>query len=156
LIIFLFALVFAFSDFLVKKIVLQTLSYNQPRQVIEGIVYLRLVYNRGIAFGLFKDKTVIFTVLGAVFLLLFIFWLYKTRHKHRFRDKLFLSMVLGGGLNNLYDRIYFGYVIDYIDLTWWPVFNLSDSFITLGCVFFVISMFLEYAKNKKQNLSTKE
>ena len=48
-------------------------------------------------------------------------------------------MILGGALCNLYDRIFSGYVVDYIDLGWWPVFNLSDSLISVGCTLMVIT-----------------
>ncbi len=134
---------FFFSiDFLVKRILEQNLTYNHLYPVIGNILHIRLVHNTGIAFGLFKDKTIILTLAGIIFIVVFTVWIIKEYSRFNLRQKIFMSMVLGGGLGNLYDRIVYGFVIDYIDLGWWPVFNLADSFISIGCVLFLLNHLL--------------
>lgn len=51
---------------------------------------------------------------------------------------LALSMILGGGLGNLFDRVNMGYVVDFIDVGFWPVFNLADSFVSIGAVMLAV------------------
>ncbi|MCL4387172.1 MAG: signal peptidase II [Patescibacteria group bacterium] len=52
--------------------------------------------------------------------------------KNSFENHVFLGLMVGGGISNLIDRIRFGYVIDYLNLRFWPAFNLADAFIVLG------------------------
>jgi len=61
-------------------------------------------------------------------------------------ELLSFSFIFGGALANLWERVFLGYVVDYLDLGFWPVFNLADSFITLGCVFLIAGHFF----SKKQ------
>ena len=146
LILFLTLLFFSI-DFFFKKFVQQTFSFNTGYHLIKNIVDLRLVHNTGAAFGMLRDKTLFLIFLGIILLAIFFVWARKMRYS--FLRKIFISMILGGALCNLYDRIVFGYVIDYIDLGWWPVFNLSDTFISVGCILLIISYLHEDARKKK-------
>lgn len=138
MLIFFLSLLFFSIDFFLKKFIQVYLPYDTAFSLIKHIADIRVVHNRGAAFGILQAKTPLLIFMGVVFLLVFIFWIIKATHS--LREKIFLSMILGGALCNLYDRVVFGYVIDYIDLGWWPVFNLSDTFITLGCIFFIIML----------------
>jgi len=145
--IILLTIIFFSIDFFLKKFIEHAFSFNTTYPLINNIVSLRVVHNTGAAFGILQGKRPFLIFLGIAFLAVFLFL--TLRQKYSFTRKVFLSMILGGALCNLYDRIFLGYVIDYIDLGWWPVFNLSDSFITLGCSFFIISYLLDNAgKNK--------
>ena len=149
LIIFL-TIIFFSADFFLKKIIEQKFSFNTSYPLIKNVVSLRIVHNTGAAFGILRGETLFLVFLGIIFLAIFLFWVF--RQKYTASGKVFLSMILGGALCNLYDRIFLGYVIDYIDLGWWPVFNLSDSFITVGCSFFIVSYLCENAGKKKTGI----
>jgi len=97
---------------------------------------LTLVRNTGAAFGLFRDQTIIFILISAIAIICIGFYLIKKKTSYY----LPLSLILGGAVGNLIDRLRFGYVVDFIDLRFWPVFNVADSCITIGAVilFFVI------------------
>lgn len=139
-VLFLFLSLFFFLvDFFVKKSAEVYLSPGRSYPLVKGLLSLTLVHNRGAVFGLFSGRTSFLIGAGLFLVIFFIFWLRK--EQARLRDKFFLSMILGGAVSNLYDRIFLGYVVDYIDLGWWPVFNLSDSFITIGCLFFIVFSF---------------
>lgn len=129
------ALVFV-SDFFVKQYFLKNPSF-QSVPVIKNILYISVVFNSGAAFGIFKGKTTFLTYIGLLFLLLFFVGFMKEEK----RNKIFLiscGLIIGGALSNLYDRIFIGYVVDYIDLRVWPVFNISDSAISIGaCLLFL-------------------
>ena len=115
---------------------------------------INLVWNEGIAFGLLTfDKNHLYNLLTILIIVLIII-IFSMILKSKGFKKYSLSMVLGGALGNLYDRIYFKAVPDFIDFHignfHWFIFNVSDIFITLG-VLFLIS--LELINNKKEKLN---
>lgn len=107
--------------------------------------HLALVRNTGAAFGLFKNQTHIFILISAAVIIFIGFYLVKRRKTlpPAPLENFFLTglaLVLGGAAGNLIDRLRLGYVVDFIDLRFWPAFNIADSCITIGAVilFFVI------------------
>ena len=115
------------------------------------------IKNFGGAFNLFNDATLdigiifIFLVsLICLYLLLAIFTNLVFK-KIKFRERIYWSVILSGGLGNLLDRVYRGYVVDFIDITFNPyVFNLADCFVTLGIIFLIIDSFF-YTNVRKDN-----
>ncbi len=110
-----------------------------------AITRLTLVRNTGAAFGLFRDQTVIFILISVIAIISIGFYLIKKRKTKPLvlSENFFLtglSLILGGAIGNLIDRLRFGYVVDFIDLRFWPVFNVADSCITIGAaiLFFAI------------------
>jgi signal peptidase II len=96
-----------------------------------GPFWIHHVQNSGIAFGLFSSATpVVIALTGlAVAWMLAYFARAGTRHPVL---PVALGLVIGGSLSNLLDRVRLGYVTDFLDLRWWPAFNLADSFIVIG------------------------
>ena len=144
-----FSLLFFSADFFLKRYIQANFLLNKPYPLIGKVVVLRLVYNQGAAFGILQGKTFFLIFTGIIFLIFFLVWI--ARAKLSWKELGFLGMILGGALSNLYDRIFLGAVVDYIDLRFWPIFNLSDTFITLGCLFLLIGYFKQ-AKCKKRVL----
>jgi signal peptidase II len=95
--------------------------------------YVRFTYveNRGAAFGLLQNQTAFFILVGVVVITVIIL---SFRYMHNPSVLLIscLGLQMGGAVGNLIDRIRTGYVVDFIDLTFWPVFNLADSAIVCG------------------------
>ncbi len=114
---------------------------------------IRLIWNEGIAFGLFSfDEQTFYnflTVLISIIILLIIFMIIKNKGLKKYS----LLMILGGALGNIFDRIFYNAVPDFIDIHvgdfHWFIFNVADIFITVG-VFFMI--FLELTDNNKEKL----
>ena len=95
---------------------------------------MTLVHNTGIAFGLFKDQGIVFIIIPVIAIVLLIFnILYYRNNRELSRTYIIgFSLILGGAIGNLIDRIQVGYVIDFLDFRIWPVFNMADSAITVG------------------------
>jgi len=124
------------TDQLIKNFILSRFEFNES--IGWSFLNITLVRNTGTVFGLFKGNNLFFIIVGFITVLIITIALFKSRGKI-LSFKLCLVLVLSGAISNLIDRLRFGYVIDYIDLTIWPVFNLADSAITVAVVLFLFS-----------------
>ena len=119
------------ADQLTKLAITAALQPGQSLPLLAPILHLTYVQNTGAAFGLFKGQQPLFVILSCLVIGVII-WELRTK---RARDAAALwgcGLVLGGAVGNLIDRLRLGYVIDFIDLRVWPVFNVGDSAITIG------------------------
>lgn len=110
--------------------------------------WFSLVYsqNFGTAWSLPVPKEIILP-LNVVILVLAAYWLPKALNLRNRFTFIALALIFGGALGNIYDRMAFGYVVDFIKIGWWPVFNLADVFLSAGI--FIIIVF--YGKIKRHN-----
>jgi len=130
-------------DRLTKALFSNILQLGESIPVIRKVFHLTLVHNTGIAFGLFKDNGFVFLIIPLIAVVLLGYNLYYY-HKNGELDRLYVlgfSMILGGAIGNLFDRIMLGHVIDFIDLRVWPVFNVADSAITVGACIVLFKCF---------------
>lgn len=111
------------------------LSYLKPKTSIDILPFFKLTYvqNTGAAFGSFQNGNTILIFVSIIILFALI----------KYRKELFALgklaswgwlFIIGGALGNLYDRIVLGSVVDFINFVVWPVFNVADSFITVGAI----------------------
>lgn len=124
-------------DRITKSFFAGLLLLGESLPVIKDIFHFTLVHNTGIAFGLFKDQGIVFIIVPVVAIILLVFNIYYYKSHGEHLSRLYMiafSLILGGAVGNLYDRVVYGYVIDFIDLRIWPVFNIADSAITIGAV----------------------
>ncbi len=131
-----------FLDQLSKAAALKALSFEESIPVLPPFFHLTLVANPGVAFGLFKGHSWLFVLVG----LLILFWVVRLFRRQTIRDRWIsvgLSLVAGGAIGNCIDRLRFGYVVDFLDFRIWPVFNLADSFISVGTFLLIIACFKE-------------
>ncbi len=97
----------------------------------EGFFRITHGTNSGTAFGLFPDQT-IFLIFASFFAIGFLFYFYRTQAIPSVFLRLAIGLQLGGAFGNLLDRVRSGEVVDFIDVSWWPIFNLADSSIMVG------------------------
>ena len=133
-------------DQLSKWLVLQHFQLGEAHPVFTGL-NLRLAHNEGIAFSLLNEGGMIQWFLTAMTLIIIIVlfgWLHRITRREP-GTAFALSLILGGALGNLLDRIRLGYVVDFIDCfvyDWhWPTFNLADTWICLGAFIIMLSVF---------------
>jgi signal peptidase II len=116
----------------------------------DGSFRLTCTYNTGTAFGLFPDQTILLIVasfIGMGVLLL----VYRHQPFPGPWLTLSLGLQLGGAIGNLTDRLRFGQVTDFVQLAWWPVFNLADASIVIGIIILITVFILSGDKDAKQS-----
>jgi signal peptidase II len=113
--------------------------------------YARIVhwYNRGAAFGMFQEGNMVFTVLAFIVIAAIIYY-YPQISKADWPLRLAMSMQLGGAIGNLIDRLTIGHVTDFISVGKFPVFNIADSSISVGCVVLVLGVWWQERAAKKE------
>jgi signal peptidase II len=121
-------------DRVTKNFFSNFLDLNESIGFFANILRFTLVHNTGIAFGFFKDCGAVFIIVPVILTGLLVYNVFYYRHSpHLSRTYIVaFSLILGGAIGNLIDRIFLGYVIDFIDFRVWPVFNVADSAITIG------------------------
>ena len=118
------------ADQLTKLIVASQLELGESVKVI-GPFSIHHVQNSGIAFGLFASATVIVTALTALAVGWMLVFFARSGARHPVLP-VALGLLIGGSTSNLIDRIRLGHVTDFLDLRYWPAFNLADVFIVVG------------------------
>lgn len=141
--ILIYSSIFLILDQISKILIDLYLSINQSIRVINNFFYITSVNNYGAAFGFFNEKIyllIIFTILS-----LFIIFRFINTFKLNKRNNIAFSLLLGGIMGNLLDRLFLGYVRDFLDFNIlgydFPVFNFGDTFIFLGVVLLIIAIF---------------
>ena len=109
-----------------------------------GFLRLTHVRNTGAAFGLFQDQSFPLTIVAFIGIIVVLLFVFLVPRRFPFFDtklgKLALSLVFGGTIGNLVDRLRFGYVTDFIDIGIWPAFNIADSAVTVGVILLLYSL----------------
>lgn len=121
-------------DQLSKFLSTKYLLLHQSIPIIKGVFHLTLIHNRGAAFGMLKDQVYLFILTAVICVVLIPLYLNRQRLKSLSLYNISLGFILAGALGNLIDRLFFGYVIDFLDFRIWPVFNVADSAITIGAI----------------------
>lgn len=145
-------LVVAGADQLIKYFVSTNLKPVGSVDVINNVFSLTYVENRGVAFGMFENMRWIFIALTSALIIAIIIYMFSKKPT----SKLFYvcaALIIGGGIGNLIDRIFYGYVIDYLSLSFFPpVCNFADYCITIGTIILMIYVlfFTNTLKNDKR------
>ncbi len=134
--IFLVAGFIVFIDQLSKYLAVHFLSSAGSHPVIPGIFHLSYVENTGIAFGFFHSYPQLWLVIISLSVagLAVGSWFFKNKS---LIQRIAYGFILGGAIGNWIDRLRVHYVIDFLDFRVWPVFNIADSFITIGVAIFI-------------------
>ena len=124
------------SKYLVQKYL--PLGQSWPS---DGLLRLTHGTNSGSAFGLFPNMTPVLIV-ASVVAIGFVAYFYRVHAMPKPLLRFAVGLLLGGAVGNLIDRLRFGTVVDFIDVGWWPIFNLADSSIVVGVTLLVAVLFL--------------
>lgn len=124
------------------------MDLNSTIPVIEGIFSLTYIQNTGAAFSILQGKTLFLA--GMQILVIVTIFIYATVKRKSLHWTLMtsLAMIVGGGIGNLIDRMVHGYVVDFFDVHFWPIFNVADISVCVGCGFLVLYVFFIEGKTK--------
>lgn len=142
------SLIFLIVDQISKILVVKFLDLNSVT-VIKNFFYLTYTNNTGAAFSILTDKRIFLVLVGIIIIILLIYYLKKHQIKNTI-NKIAFALVIGGSIGNLIDRIIRGSVVDFIDIKIFsynfPIFNLADTFITIGVLLLLININKEETK----------
>ncbi len=137
----------------ITKVLIIKYLYNSSTVLIPNILNLTYVENTGAAFGIGSNSTIMFVIVNIIIIGLITYFIYAKKEDISNSMLLSLHLVLVGGIGNLIDRILRGFVVDYIDINpifKFPVFNIADVCITIGCIIIVIQLLINVIKERKK------
>ena len=148
----LFITIFVVIDQFSKKLIVSNFKLNEVVPVIKGFFNLTYVRNYGAGFSILQHATAFLLALTVIACVVLTYLLLTTEKKDLLSKVCYL-LIISGAIGNFIDRVRFSYVIDFLDFKIfgydYPVFNIADSFITVGCILLIVKMLWEarHAKN---------
>lgn len=140
----LIASIITILDQITKWLVATNLGYNYEVQIIKNFFYLTYVKNKGAAWGILQNGRIFFVLVTMGVSVGILYFMGKEKRGYK---KLVLSFILGGALGNFIDRLFRGYVIDFLDFYIFsynfPTFNVADIFITVGTILLICCILVE-------------
>ena len=135
------SLIFILVDFIVKIIVNSCMNVYDSISIIPSFFSVTYVRNTGAAFSIMENSRVLFIVIGIA--AIYLIWRFLIKEKELNKYYIFsYSMLIGGIIGNMIDRIIYGYVIDYLSFNLFgynfPIFNLADTFIVVSIIMLLL------------------
>ncbi len=129
------------SDLLTKNWMLELIFAPARQIVLTPFLNLTPVWNSGISFGLFQNNPMVGKLMIPILAVLVVLWLFFSLHELSRLQRFASGLIAGGAIGNVIDRLRFERVVDFLDLHLaeyhWPAFNLADSAIFMGVVFWI-------------------
>lgn len=147
--IYILTTIFFILDQISKSIISTFLSLNENIVIIKNFFSINYINNKGASWGILSNARILLIVLSIICII--ILFRYMNTFKINKKNILAFGMILGGILGNLSDRIFFGYVIDFLNFKIinynFPVFNLADTFIVVGVILLITAIIKGEDKN---------
>ena len=143
-------------DQIVKIIISSTMDVGETIPVIKDIFHFTYIRNEGAAFGMLSEHRWVFMIISSVAIVAMCIYLFKFC-KERMLTRIGIALVIGGGIGNMIDRIFLGYVVDMIDCRFidFYIFNVADSCVCVGAGIVFLGVLLDTIKEIKENKAKK-
>lgn len=151
---FLVALALVAADQATKTWIVQTLGPETMSRfipIIGDTVRFAYSHNTGVAFSMFQGHPEILTIIALVIVAGAIYFYATQLPNHRSLIQVILGLILGGAFGNLIDRVRLGYVVDFIQVGWFPIFNVADSAISIGAALLILQFLREEIDHRKEH-----
>ena len=139
-----------------KLIVIGFLDKNEPFVLIDKVLRFTYVENDGMAFGLLGEHRWVFMILSTIGIAFMAIYLWKFRPASKLAC-VGLSLIIGGGIVNMIDRVYLGFVVDFIDFYafdfWVWVFNIADSCVCVGAGLLILYLVVDIIKDSQNSVN---
>lgn len=144
-------------DQLTKWLAVVCLQGEASFPLWKGVLHFTYVENTGMAFGMLKDHRWVFMVFSTIAIVALMIYLFRFRPEGKWMQ-ISMAMIIGGGIGNMIDRIFLGFVVDFIDFTLinFAVFNVADSFVCVGAGIMILCLVLDLMKEIKAERAKKE
>ena len=144
-------------DQLIKLLVIEHLEPIGSLTLIDGFIRLKYAENTGAAFGSFSGKTSFLSIFTFVIIILALIYLFVKKRKVDV-EYVSVSLIIAGGLGNLVDRVFRGFVVDYIEPLFidFAIFNFADILVTCSCIVLVIWLIHQICCEAKKEKSEKD
>jgi len=134
-------------DRLAKMWALTSLKESNGVILIKDFFKLEYLENRGAAFGILQNKLILLTLVTLLVISGMIYYIIKYKPKSKFL-RISFALIISGALGNLYDRLFYKYVVDFIlvhykEVYYFPTFNIADMFVVVGTLILAISIVKE-------------
>jgi len=138
-------------DQITKIITLKQLAPIGSVTIIENFLSFTYVENRGAAFGIMQNSRIFFLIFTVILIGAIIYYTIKTKQNSKFY-LISTSLIIAGGIGNFIDRLFRGYVVDMIEVTFisYPVFNFADICIVIGAILFCVYMLFSKPENTEK------
>ncbi|MGN0169049.1 MAG: signal peptidase II [Acetatifactor sp.] len=146
-------------DQLTKHLAIVNLKNHPATVLIDGVLELNYLENRGSAFGMLQNQKFFILFVGVVFLAVILFFLFKLPEDKKFNVvHILLSAIVAGGLGNMIDRLRFDFVVDFISfvLIHFPIFNVADCYIVIATITLFVLFLFVYKEKDLEFLSFKQ
>ena len=145
-----------FLDQITKYLTILFLKPIPTFPIIKDVIHLTYVENTGAAFGMMKNQRWLFMVVSTVAIVALLVYLFKKKAQPKL-ENLAIAFIVGGGIGNMIDRVFLGYVVDMIDfrLINFAVFNVADSFVCVGAGLLMLYIILTGVKEYKEEKAAK-
>lgn len=150
---YIIAFFFFIIDLISKQVIANVINLGDSIQVIKNFFYITFVKNTGAAWSILEDHRILLLIITVI--VLFIINKYMNNVVLTKLENISYGIIIGGIIGNLFDRLFFGYVIDFLDFKIfgynYPVFNLADSFIVIGILIMIIDMIRKEYHERNKN-----
>ncbi|MDO4552197.1 MAG: signal peptidase II [Bacillota bacterium] len=145
------AVVFAL-DRITKHLVMAEMELQQSIPIFPDVFHITYIHNYGAAFSLLEGRQMLLIVITAVVMLVLLFFLIRNLRDLSTCEIWALSLILGGGIGNLWDRVQLGYVPDFLNfcLIEFPVFNVADISVCCGCGLLFLSLLVLEPRSRRR------
>lgn len=137
---YIIAFIFFIIDLISKQLIIKFMELGDSVKIINNFFYITYVRNKGAAWSILEDKRILLLIITVI--ALYFINKYINKEKLSNTDSLAYGLIIGGIIGNLFDRVFYTEVIDFIDFRIfgynYPVFNLADSFIVIGVIILII------------------
>ena len=138
-------------DIVSKRLVVSGMGLDQVISVIPGVFDLHYIRNYGAAFSIMQNKRIFLIAVTVIMMAGLCVYAVKMGNKISKAERIALAMIVGGGIGNLIDRIFLGYVTDFLCIYIIPIFNVADCFVTVGCALLIIAVLTEKKEENERS-----
>lgn|SRR5574344_97995 len=149
-----YSIIILLIDQFIKFFIVSNIKLNDYKFIIKNFFYLTYTKNTGAAWSILENN-ILFLIIITIIAIIFIYYFFIKDKKLTKFEIITYSILMGGILGNFFDRIFYGYVIDYIGIIfgqyYYPIFNFADSCIVISCCLII----LNNIRGEKREISSK-